>query len=268
MNIEEYISSGVLESYAAGVLSEPERQQVEENLVRYPELRKELLAIEAVQEKFLQQVAIQPRHIVKEKLLTALAPKEKGTKVIPLQSSTVGLPFWKYAAAASISLAFVASYMAYTYRERWITTVVSLNDLIAQNQQIAQDYNVVNNRISKIETDVQILNDPSFKRVVMAGTNNAPEAMAYVYWNEESKEVYLSLQSMRELSQENQYQLWAIIDGKPVDAGVFDGNLDGLVKMKDIGIGAGAFAVTIEPRGGKASPTLETMQVVGNVGKV
>jgi anti-sigma-K factor RskA len=72
---------------------------------------------------------------------------------------------------------------------------------------------------------------------------------------------------MKQLAQENQYQLWAIIDGKPVDAGVFDGNLAGLVKMKEIPSGAKTFAVTIEPRGGNASPTLEKMQVVGNVVK-
>jgi hypothetical protein len=50
-----------------------------------------------------------------------------------------------------------------------------------------------------------------------------------------------------------------------VDAGVFDNNKAGLVKMKDIAPGAATFAVTIEPRGGKQSPTLETMQVAGNV---
>jgi hypothetical protein len=37
--------------------------------------------------------------------------------------------------------------------------------------------------------------------------------------------------------------------------------------MKKIVSGAATFAVTIEPRGGKASPSLETMQVVGNVVK-
>ena len=72
---------------------------------------------------------------------------------------------------------------------------------------------------------------------------------------------------MRELSQENQYQLWAIIDGKPVDVGVFDSNFTGLARMKDIAKGAVTFAVTIEPRGGKLSPTLQTMQVAGNVSK-
>ncbi len=88
----------------------------------------------------------------------------------------------------------------------------------------------------------------------MKGTANAPASMAYVYWNESTKEVYLSIQIMKELSESNQYQLWAIIDGKPVDAGVFDADISGLLKMKDIGSGAATFAVTIEPRGGKESP--------------
>ncbi len=267
MNIEEYISSGVLEAYAAGILSDLERKNVEDNLVQYPALRAELLAIEQLQEKFLQKVALRPGTSVKEKLFASLDHRDAETKIIPLTTHTNNSLVWKYAVVASLSLAVVTSYLAYSYRERWITSVISLNNLIAQNQQIAQDYNVVNNRINQIEKNVQVLNDPSFQRVVMAGTANAPEAKAFVYWNEESKEVYLSLQSMRELSQENQYQLWAIVDGKPVDAGVFDGNLAGLLKMKDIGTGAGAFAVTIEPRGGKTSPTLETMQVVGTVVK-
>ncbi len=71
---------------------------------------------------------------------------------------------------------------------------------------------------------------------------------------------------MKSLAQENQYQLWAIVDGKPVDAGVFDSTTAGLLKMKALA-GAAAFAVTIEPRGGKATPSLETLQVIGNVVK-
>jgi anti-sigma-K factor RskA len=114
---------------------------------------------------------------------------------------------------------------------------------------------------------LKIINNPAFNRVVMKGTPNAPGSMASVYWNESTQEVYLSIQEMKQLAQDNQYQLWAIIDGKPVDAGVFDNNFTGLLKMKDIKPGAATFAITIEPRGGKASPTLETMQVAGNVVK-
>jgi hypothetical protein len=39
------------------------------------------------------------------------------------------------------------------------------------------------------------------------------------------------------------------------------------LKMKAVRAGAATFAVTLEPRGGKQSPTLETMQVAGNVVK-
>jgi len=132
---------------------------------------------------------------------------------------------------------------------------------------MAQDYNRVNQRLDKIEGDLGVIDNPAFKRVVMKGTDNAPTATAYVYWNESSNEVYLSIQNMKALAQENQYQLWAIVDGKPVDAGVFDGNPKDLLKMKNIAGGAATFAVTVEPRGGKESPTLSTMQVVGNVVK-
>lgn len=268
MNITEYISSGILESYAAGLLSEAERAEVEQNIARYPALKAEIRAMEEVQEALLIKTGVRPSDAVKQKLFNALEEKKVEAKVVALAPLTSALTLWKYAVAASVSLTLVTSYLAYTYRERWLTTVISLNDLLAQNQQIAQDYNVVNNRIARIERDVQVLNDPSFKRVILSGTPHAPEATAYVYWNEKSKEVYLSLQSMRELSKENQYQLWAIVDGRPVDAGVFDGTLAGLLKMKDIGKGVAAFAVTIEPRGGNLSPTLSTMQVVGNVVKV
>jgi anti-sigma-K factor RskA len=174
---------------------------------------------------------------------------------------------WKFAAAASILLAMFLGYLAYDYRDRWLHTQVALNELIAQHQQVAEDYNRVNHRLDKMESDLRVINDPSYVKVVMKGTPNAPQSLASVYWNKETKQVYLSIQNMRELAQEKQYQLWAIIDGKPVDVGVFDGNVSGLIHMKDIAQGAVTFAVTVEPRGGKPSPSLETMQVAGNVSK-
>jgi anti-sigma-K factor RskA len=266
VNIQEYISSGILEAYVLGELPEHERTGVEKNLARYPELRKELASIEEAQENLLLQTALSPRAEVKEKLFKKIGDQKTAGKIIPMES-TSGSGFWKLAAAASISIALVASYLAYNYRAKWKTSESDLTNLIAQNQRIAQDYNQVNERLNKMETDLRVMDDPNFKRVVMTGTPNSPQSLASVYWNENSKEVYLSIQNMKELARENQYQLWAIIDGKPVDAGVFDGNVAGLLKMKDIGTGAVTFAVTIESRGGKPSPSLQTMQVAGNVDK-
>jgi anti-sigma-K factor RskA len=267
VNLEEYISSGILEAYVLGELSEQERVEVEKNLKLYPEIRKELALVEETQEKLLMKTAVKPRPAVKESLFAKIDGATPASKVVQLPTRATNMSLWKYAAAASISIALIASYLAYDFRSKWKKTENNLAELIAQNQQIASDYNNVNQRLDRLENDLSITNNPAFNRILMKGTPNAPGALASVYWNEKTKEVYLSIQEMKKLSQDNQYQLWAIIDGKPVDAGVFDDNFSGLLKMKDIAAGASTFAVTIEPKGGKASPTLETMQVAGNVVK-
>jgi anti-sigma-K factor RskA len=262
VNIKEYISSGILEAYVLGDLSEQEMADVQENIAQYPELKAELERVEEIQEKLLMATAVQPSAAVKTAIFEKIG---KEGKVVAMKSGN--LNFWRFAVAASVTVAVIATYLAYDYRTKWKTTSEDLTALIAQNQRVAEDYNRVNNRLDELANDVRVMDNPQFKRVILKGTANAPEALASVYWNESSKEVYLRIQNMKALTSETQYQLWAIIDGKPVDAGVFDGNVASLLKMKEIGKGATTFAVTIEPRGGKPSPTLETMQVAGSVEK-
>jgi anti-sigma-K factor RskA len=267
VNVEEYISSGILEAYASGELSEKERAAVERNLLQYPQLRKELELIEEAQEQLLMKASVQPKASVKTNLFASIDNRKSGPKIVELKGNGSDVSIWKFAAAAAVTIALVSSYLAFNYWSKWKTTESNLTELIAQNQRVAEDYNTVNGRLDQIEKDLNIINNPAFNRVVMKGTPNAPGALASVYWNESTQEVYLSVQQMKGLAQENQYQLWAIIDGKPVDAGVFDANFDGLLKMKAVRAGAATFAVTVEPRGGKQSPTLETMQVAGNIVK-
>jgi anti-sigma-K factor RskA len=260
VNIEEYISSGVLESYVLGELSESEIKEVEQMAANHPEIKEEIRLIEDSFEKLAFKTALEPNAGVKEKLMAAI--EEEETPVIAMKpDSNAG--WMRYAASVSILVAVSASILAYTYYNNWKNTEAQLTSLIAQNQQIASDYNVVNQRLDKIENDFNVVSSSAFSKVTMKGTDNAPDALADIYWNASTEEVYLSIQNLRDLSQEQQFQLWAIIDGQPVDAGTF--NLtDGLLKMKNIA-GAAAFAVTIEPKGGSVNPSLETMQVVGNV---
>jgi anti-sigma-K factor RskA len=262
VNIEEYISTGILEAYALGDLTAAQRVEVEKNLAQYPQLKIELQHIEEAQENLLMQAAVQPRAAVKENLLKKLDTSIPQAKEVVMPAGD--LRIWQYSAAASLVFALTAAYLAFTYYHKWQRSELSLTNLIAQNEQIANNYNTVNQRLNEIETDLRITNNPAFNRIILKGSANAPDAMASVYWNSGTQEVYLSIQNLKTLAQENQYQLWAIVDGKPVDAGVFEHITDGLQKMK-LMTGATAFAITIEPRGGKPSPTLEMLQVIGNV---
>ena len=268
MNVEEYISSGILEAYVMDQLSQAERSEVESAAAQHPEIRDEIEKIEISLERLAFASAIEPPKEIKSKLQAKIATPEKEEKETPIvaMSASRSDGFLKYAAAASVTLALISSIVAFNYWNKWQSAETRLSDLIAQNQQFAENYNQVNQQLDNIQQAVAIMNNSAYKRVVMNGTDNSPNALATVYWNETSAQVYLSIQNLKELSQDQQYQLWAIIDGKPVDAGVFDPeNSNFLVQMKNIGPNAAAFAVTIEPRGGSENPSLETMQVVGNV---
>ncbi|MEQ9423593.1 MAG: anti-sigma factor [Cyclobacteriaceae bacterium] len=263
MNISEYISSGILEAYVLGDLTAGERKDVEDMIDKHPEIRNELAEIESTIEELALKTAISPDDALKKKIKDQINFKEEAKEIVlvnkPVVTNTI-----KYAVAASLTIALVTSYLAFDFWSKWQSTKSRLDNLIAQNQRIADDYNFVNQELQDIEADLEILANPDFNRILMRGTENSPNALASIYWNKRSEEVYLKIQNLQQLSDENQYQLWAIVDGVPVDLGVFDLSND-VMPMTQIA-DAAAFAVTIEPRGGSVNPSLETMQVVGNSG--
>lgn len=254
MNIKEYISTGIVETYVLGEATPSQREEFERLLEQHQELKEELALVEKTLEALAVSGSISPRKSSRESIIESVVGRSG--KVVSLESARP-----RYALAASIALAILSSAFALYFYSRWQTTAFALDTLVAQNQQIANDYNTVNQKLDKIQSDLSIIESAAFTRVVMKGTDNAPGAMASVYWNKQSEEVFVSIQNLRQLTSSSQYQLWAMVDGHPVDMGVFD-YATGLIAMKSIR-GATAFAVTVEPRGGVSSPTLITMQVIG-----
>jgi anti-sigma-K factor RskA len=87
-----------------------------------------------------------------------------------------------------------------------------------------------------------------------------------IFWNIISGELFISAAGLPEPPYGKQYQLWAIVDGKPVNAGMLvpQGNLD-LLRMETIPK-AEMFAITMEHVGGSPVPTLDQMVVAGKPG--
>lgn len=277
MDIKNYIASGILEAYALGDLPTDERAAVEAMLLQYPELQTELTLIEEGLEVLAMETAMTPQASLKKNLFAALdleeETAEEATVVTPSPSAEPKVVemqptpsrVWNYVAAASIALALVSSYLAYDYHNRWKQVEKVYSETLASYDLLADQNNKVNNKLDQIEEDFKVLVNPDFARIEMGSVVDGETFSASIYWNQKTEEAYLSIKELRELSEEQQYQLWAIVDGKPVDMGVFDISAEGLTKMKSIA-NAATFAVTIEPKGGSVNPTLEAMQVAGNVG--
>ena len=159
--------------------------------------------------------------------------------------------------------------VSYYFYRQWKNTEGQLALAMNVRQQLAQDYELAKQDLSSRDQDLAVLRNPDMVQVVLKPVPNAPAALAAVYWDPASKAVYLDAGRMPRPPAGQQYQLWALDQGKPVDAGVFNAGSEatGLQSMKAI-TSAQAFAVTLEPAGGRPEPTLEQLRVMGEVKKV
>ncbi len=276
MDIEKYISSGILESYVLDQLTDQERAEVDMILKAYPEVQNELNQIEESLEQLALNTAIKAPSNLKGDIFSKLEEGDESAEVqnreeakhapvIPLQTvNKRNTKVWPYAVAASLTVGLFSSYLAYDYRQKWKAASKDQLDLKTSNQLISNQYDQVNQRLNLLENDLKVLGNINFEKIKMNAIDETQSIAANVYWNSTTQEAYLNTGNLQELPEEKQYQLWAIVEGAPVDMGVFDAGSSYLLKMKDI-TGASMFAVTIEPKGGSKNPTLEAMQVAGKI---
>ena len=272
MNVKEYISSGIIESYVLGLASAGEQAEFERMCREYPEVRDARNAFEASLENFALANQTPPlAHLRQQVLAEAGALDEGRPSKEPAIAPVVGMaaPRWpRYVAAASVVL-LVASLAANWYFYSQYKTYSSRYDtLLAGQSQLVKNNEAMQVKMSEYGQVMEMLRDTAMSVVKMGGhgvrTSPAPESMATVFWNTRSSDVYVMVNHLPASAADKQYELWAIVDGKPVAAGVFDVNSSSLlIKMSSIGR-AQAFAVTLERRGG--SPTPEgPMYVLGKI---
>ncbi len=272
MNIQEYISSGIVESYVLGLASAEEQAEFEQLCSTNAELRQAKEAFEISLEKQALDNAVSPPAVVKQKIWAELNLATDGNAQVinmkPASDKTQPLTpvrsvgFSKLLAAASVLLLIGSTLLNFYYYNQYKTSAAKLTELIAQNEQMASNSTIMQTKLQQYESSFSMIKDSNMAIVAMKGSPAAPQSLTTVYWNKQTKDVYLLINALPEPAAGKQYQLWAIVDGKPVDAGLLDGaTADALVKMKNIP-SAQAFAITLENKGGSKTPTMP-IYVVG-----
>lgn len=262
MNVQEIISSGALELYAMQALSPAEMEEMEQNLAKYPALRAELEQIELSLEQLSQQGAITPSDNLLENIHQAI-DKEDETPIIPIQpvvQSATQIQSKKYnpmSIAASVLLICSVGMNIY-----YISQNSKLNkqnaQLLSEKTLLVQNNTVLYNNNTESMAMLQELVDDASIKVPMGGTEAYPNMKANVIFNEQTHKTYVWSGSLPKLTNDQQYQLWALVDGKPIDLGVFDPQNE-IINLKSLKEKPQAFAVTIEAKGGKPAPTLSAM---------
>lgn len=274
MNVEEYISSGILEEYVVGTASEQERQEVECLSSIYPEIREELISLESSLERYAQLQAIEPSEDLKSQLMEKIDRQpgrlvkmaERDEREKKRDNYNAALTNWRFGAAAAVILLISATVWLFVKQER-IAEMMAANENLKNQVATLQSEQQQNQRqLANLQSDLEIISHPAVEAVPLAGTENEPEARSLIYWNKESKQTFVKVENLPAPPEGKQYQLWALDDGTPIDAGVFEvgENTAFLQNLKEVE-NAQTFAVTLENRGGSKTPTLDAMYLMGNV---
>jgi len=235
VNAQEYISSGIVESYVLGLASEEERHEFEQICAQYPEVLAARDLFEMALEKQAMENSIMPPAELKEKIIQEISG---GAKVIPLTHRIKPQAnWWKFTAAAAIIILAGSIF--------WI---ISLQN---KNAKLQKDYDNSVARLNEMQDDMHVMIDKkSVKMAALKGMDVSPGSYTTVYWDTASHDVYLLANNLPAPPTDKQYQLWAMLDGKPVDLGMLDFDVRQkklLVRMKNAQ-GAQAFAITLEKK--------------------
>lgn len=243
--------------HVLGLTSQQEAAQVAGWAAQYPEVKAELEAIEKSVEAYAMAYAIEPSATAKQTIITAIGNKQEPASAAVVRSLS---PAWKYAAAASILLLLGSLYFNMTYYSKFKEAEAGLKN---SNEQLV----ATNNKLRAMNSDMDVVKNKYSMAVSLNGMDAAPEAAAKVFWMKNTGEVYIDPSNLPEAPAGKQYQLWAIVDGKPVDGGMIitskQGNEYHIQKMKSFGR-AEAFAVTLEAAGGNPTPKGD-MYVMGKL---
>lgn len=249
MNVKEYISSGIIESYVLGMATETERQEFENLCAQYPEIAGARNAFElALEEQMLHSslpVPAQLKQAVEERLWDTSGTEPAAVQVEETPVKRMGV--WKWLAAASLILLAGTAFWAFHLRNRY-------QALEAAHLQLQEQLRQSTASLDTLKQDARLLQSPGMKMAAMQGTADA-RMYATIYWDTASKDVYLMINNLPAPASDKQYQLWALLNGQPIDLGMIEARQKRLLyRMKNVQQ-AQAFAITLEPKGGSTSPT-------------
>jgi hypothetical protein len=279
VNAKESILSGAIEACILGAASDADWQELEQMCAQFPEVKAEKERLEIDMERQHLSMSIMPPPALKQSIFASMTfekpheeaavfelpkqheepPADARPKVVPMMPTPKPVRWLQRALAISAVLLMGSILLNFYYYSKSVTTQKQYNALVVQQSSLIT-------KNEALESSFNMMKDPGMKQVVMNATPDIPAGMATVYWNDKSKDVYLLVNNLPKPATDKQYQLWAIVDGKPVDAGMVTTESDSvLIKMKNIP-NAQAFAITLENKGGNPTPTMP-IYVVGAVEK-
>ena len=242
---------------------------------QYPEVRQEIEEIEVALEEYavLNGQLTPPPPTALTAVLAALPAtttrpaRTQQTDPPPPPATTTAppkrpnWPLWLLALALGMAL-----FGLYYFYQQAQNRDASIGELQQRFTTLEQDCERIRDNNQENRQQLALLSDADTRSIVLAGSDNAPDSRAVVFYNQQAGEVLFSASNLPAPPSGQQYQLWAIDANGPQDLGVLDEELSSatLLDVRFVPETA-AFAITLQDAGGSPTPNLSQLQVIGEV---
>ncbi len=265
MDKEKFLSSGLLDQFVLGLASEEDVETVLEYAEAFPDIKEMIESLQHSLEQYAISNSVEPPPDLRERTFQQLneeiaqASGKMEKKQIPNKGSFSKTGLW-IAGITILGLIYCISHFNGKYQEsQSMLTQKELQLLDCQEEiQVLE----ADSRIIALQNS--FLRDENTMHIHLRGTALAPEALAVVFWNEETQKSYLKIVNLPAPAPDKQYQLWADVEGEMINMGVFDMKKEQLIEMPYIAH-AESLNVTLEKLGGAETPNVSQLVMNGKV---
>lgn len=259
MNIQEYISSGILELYVYGALSEEESAEVTRMIKKYPEVRDEVEEIE--------KALISLSSAAAPGETGALMPSVKNSRREETKRNRTDLKNWTSYMGWAASLIFLVGLFFMYYQNNELKR--SLQALQTEKAQIETQIANAREDVEKTRELLDVLRSKNILQITLDGQDPAPGAFATAYWDKENDITYIDAKELPTPPEGMVYQVWSLKMEPltPTSIGLlesFEEDETKIFRLENFNASEG-FGITLEPEGGSETPTLERLYALGVV---
>jgi anti-sigma-K factor RskA len=291
MDTEIYISSGILELYCAGALSEAEMREVERMASQFAAVKKEIQAIELALWSFNEHVFAGPHDQLKTELIAgiklnssnnitektheaalnnAVEPEVNTVEtpiVMPVAKEIIPEQAEKPLKASKkkisigiflvIILPIILAFGAFGLWNNWDALLQELTAAkkLAANSEKSRAK--IDSNLKATSQTLDTLRNPDLVKITLSGMKFSPAAKAVIYWNKNTNQILLDPVLIPLEDKDHCYQLWAMNKGETLSLGTFSATNKNkqMLPMKAVDK-ASVFIISLEPKNGSAIPNI------------
>jgi hypothetical protein len=251
LTVEEIRSSGLLESYILGDLTEVQKTELQQYLIEFPELKSDLSQIERVLRAYAEINGVSPRPELKAQIIKSITGNQVPETPTSSITKTGRGPFFLPAILMMVLLG-----ICWYWGKKQSKNLKLLQGEFAVFTEQCDSISLRNEALQNIITNISSSGN---RKLDIAPTGSYASTNLSLYLNEDARTNYLQASALPPLGPDEVFQLWSLKDGlAPIPLTVFEG-IENQILEVDFEVGTGIYAITIEKSGGSQKPDLSKL---------